>query len=83
MSIKHAPTFDVVEFLDDATLHQMMIDMEENELLNTKPSYVNDGPDGARLVTFYEKHSIYIKSHPKINPQNYLANVRTMIRIRH
>jgi hypothetical protein len=82
MSIKHAPAFDVDEFLDEDSVHEMLLEMEQNELLNTKSSYVNDGPDGVRLMTFYEKHSIYIKTHPKINPQNYLSNIRTMIRIR-
>jgi hypothetical protein len=82
MSIKHAVGFDVTEFLDETAVNQLLLEMEEDELLNTKSSYVNDGPDGTRLVTFYEKHSTWIKMHPKISPQNYLANIRTMIRIR-
>lgn len=32
--------------------------------------------------TFREKHMDYLKGHPKVNPEHYLSNLRTVLRIR-
>lgn len=56
--------------------------MEEDERLNTSPSYVNDGPAAVRMVSFSEKHLTHLQQHPKTNPEHYLSNLRAMIKIR-
>jgi hypothetical protein len=34
------------------------------------------------LVTFVEKHMSYLRSHPSVDPDHYLANLRLMTRVR-
>jgi hypothetical protein len=34
------------------------------------------------MVSFIDKHTSYLQGHPKVNPQQYLTNLRTMIKIR-
>lgn len=82
MAIKHAHKPSVDEFMDEATIHQTLSDMEDDTMLDTGPIAVKCDDGSTRIVTFSEKHLGYLKMHPKVNPQNYLANIRTMIRIR-
>jgi hypothetical protein len=56
--------------------------MEHDTLLRTAPVVVHDELGSINVVTFKEKHLSYLKEHPKVNPQIYLANLRTMIKIR-
>jgi hypothetical protein len=69
-------------FLNEAEIKDALAVMEQDNLLNTAPCYVKDSLTSIHLVTFREKHMIYLKSHPKVNPQHYLSNLRTMIKIR-
>lgn len=34
------------------------------------------------LVTFVEKHMSYLQTHPSVDPDHYLANLRLMTRVR-
>jgi hypothetical protein len=70
------------KFIEDDEVDQIISDMERDDLLNTNPVYVKDADESICLVTFREKHEAYIKTHPKVDPRTYLANVKTMIRIR-
>lgn len=50
---------------------------------NTRATYTPDEtlyPDN--LLPFVDKHMNYLNSHPKINTQVYLANIRLMTRIK-
>lgn len=50
---------------------------------NTLASYSADAmlhPD--HLVSFVEKHTAYLTSHPSVDPQQYLANLRLMTKKR-
>lgn len=69
-------------FMNDDEIAEALENMEKNELLNTAPSYVKDGPSAIKLVSFREKHLTHLKEHPKTNPQHYLSNLRAMIKIR-
>ena len=53
--------------------------MEQDDLLKTDPTL--EGPS-KQPMAFIDKHVIYLKGHPKVNPEFYLANLRTMIKIR-
>jgi hypothetical protein len=52
------------------------------ELLNTSPVLARSAEDSIIRIPFRERHISYLKTHPKVNPQDYLANIKTMIRIR-
>lgn len=58
--------------------------MEKNPLLNTRAtSYsANTGlyPNGE--IPFVEKHWAYLMDHPKLDPNQYLANLRLMLKNR-
>jgi hypothetical protein len=56
--------------------------MEKDDSFNTRPVYVKDPLASIKLISFYEKHMAYLKEHPKINPEYYLANLRTVLRVR-
>lgn len=66
---------------------QIIVALKElaaNVGFNTDPTYVADVssyPDN--LIPFVDKHIKYLKQHPNINPQHYLANLRIMTKIRH
>jgi len=68
-----------VEFIDETTIRQTLTSMVSDDKLKTEPTYSHDS---AHLVTFFEKHLTYLKNHPKVNPEHYLANLHTMIKIR-
>lgn len=60
-------------------LHQMVA----SGLYNTAPSFTTDGfqyPD--KRMPFTDKHMNYLNSHPNLDSNMYLANLRLMTRIR-
>jgi hypothetical protein len=63
-------------------INQALTDMEEDPGLKTVPSLIKEDPSSMRIVSFREKHAAYLEAHPKVMPQSYLANLRTMIKIR-
>ena len=71
----------VVHITEDEILRQLDV-MEQDAGLNT-PCEQKDGllPTGEEM-SFSEKHSSYLRAHPKVNPEFYLSNLRTMIKIR-
>ena len=82
MAIKHMHKADRPLFMDGDTIDRVLSEMEHNNELNTQSVPVIDGMDSVKMVTFHEKHAGYLRTHPKINPQNYLSNLRAMIKIR-
>jgi hypothetical protein len=73
---------DTSEYLTEEEIQETLNEMEQNELLNTGPVLVRSAEDSLIRVSFHDRHTIYLKNHPKVSPQDYLANVKTMIRIR-
>lgn len=54
-----------------------------SHLYNTGPSYSADAvryPDN--LIPFVDKHMNYLRVHPKLDPHQYLANIRLMTRVK-
>ncbi len=82
MNIKHLPRPDKHVYMDEAEIHQALTLMEQDVSLKTVPGYRLDVLEPIRLVSFREKHLTYLKAHPKVNPEHYLSNLRTMIKIR-
>jgi hypothetical protein len=56
--------------------------MEDNPSLDTRLKLSKEEEFSLKALTFQEKHVVYLKQHPKINPNSYLANLKTMLKIR-
>lgn len=57
--------------------------MAKDGAFNTESTYNANAekyPD--HLISFVEKHMHYLNTHPSIDPNHYLANLRLMTRIR-
>jgi hypothetical protein len=57
--------------------------MEHDTAFNTEACYSADTvnhPDSQ--ISFADKHIKYLRSHPQVNPQHYLSNLRLMTRVR-
>lgn len=57
--------------------------MDSNVLYNTEPGYSADSmlyPDN--LIPFVDKHMNYLVTHPRLDPEKYLDNIRLMTRVR-
>jgi len=66
--------------VSEEDIREELLQMESNPQLNTKSGFIRD--DALQIMTFQEKHLSYLREHPKVNPIPYLANLKTMIKIR-
>jgi len=78
------PTKKVDLFNSEAGLaiEQTLIQMTKDKTYNTNSSYsanVAKYPDNRR--SFVDKHMDYLKAHPTIDPNQYIANLRLISRI--
>ena len=82
MSIKHMhkPTKQV--HMEEAAIQAALLEMISDSGLKTDLDGFANPSRASAETSFYEKHMSYLKSHPKVNPAHYLANLRTMIKIR-
>ena len=48
--------------------------------IDTYSANADAHPD--HLVSFVDKHMAYLQSHPSVDPDHYLANLRLMTRVR-
>ena len=63
----------------EETLRLMATDLA----YNTKSSYsANSDLHPDNLVNFVDKHMSYLTSHPSVDPNHYVSNLRLMTRIR-
>lgn len=70
-------------FMTEAEVHDALAAMLSDQSLLTEPGYIEDRdhyPD--HQGPFIEKHMSYLKNHPKVNPKDYLSNLRIMIKVR-
>lgn len=71
------------QFLD-SEIRGKLIAMEGNPLLNTQStSYTTNStfyPDGQ--IPFVEKHLAYLVGHPQLDADQYLSNLRLMLKRR-
>ncbi len=71
----------VVHIPEEEILRQLTIMQDDASLLT--PAEPTDNPlHSSHQITFVEKHLHYLTTHPKVNPEFYLSNLRTMIKIR-
>jgi len=62
-------------------IKQALAEMERDDNLITKSNYLRTLAD-IRLLSFEEWHLTYLSLHPKVNAENYLTNLRVMIKAR-
>ena len=63
-------------------IREELILMESNPELDTRVSLVRGEDSSFHMMTFQERHIAYLRGHPRVNPAYYLANLKTMIKIR-
>lgn len=57
--------------------------MDADVLYNTESSFsANNEQYPDNLIPFVDKHMNYLRTHPAVNPQHYLSNLRLMTRLR-
>lgn len=78
----HQPNATKVVFMDFDTIHEILDSMEQDASLDTKARPIKGLVTTADSLTFREIHLLYLKEHPKVNPQHYLSNLKAMIKIR-
>lgn len=70
--------------LEDLQIREKLTAMLSNPALNTRTSTYSANtalyPDSE--IPFVEKHIAYLMDHPKLDPEQYLANLRLMSKIR-
>jgi len=82
MSSSSHKSSDTPFFLEGTAIAAVLTSMERDAVLRTGPVVNQASLGDVEVVTFKEKHLTYLKQHPKVNSRNYLANLRTMIKIR-
>ena len=75
-----------VDFFNSTTgseVKQQLVRMSNDTAFNTDAGYSANTmlyPDN--LMTFVEKHMAYLNTHPNIDTDQYMANLRLMTRLR-
>lgn len=70
-------------YIKENEVMQALQSMMDDESFHSKPGYsvnTDNYPDHA--VPFAEWHLNYLKTHPQVDPQHYLANLRLMLKVR-
>lgn len=80
---KHKRASDFFETAEGIAFTEKLKHMAQDPAFHTPATYSSNSdlhPDNT--VSFVEKHSNYIQKHPKVDPQQYLSNLRVMTRVR-
>lgn len=82
MSLRQSQTASKTPFINEDEIKEILRTMLRDKTMNTQPLYVQAEGSQTKTISFYKRHTDYLKGHPKVNPEHYLANLRTMIKIR-
>lgn len=64
-------------------IHHQLEQMVLDDRYNTASSYSTNGNVYAdNLIPFVDKHMNYLRTHPSLDPQHYMANLRLITRLR-
>ncbi len=69
--------------MDEDEIRAALRSMERDRLCNTKSSYSANAilyPN--HKMSFTNKHLAYLKTHPALKPEHYLANLKLLIKKR-
>lgn len=70
-------------YLEEAEIREALQAMENDAAFKTGSSYIASNTlYSDHQIPFVEKHVAYLKSHPKLDPKHYLANLRLMMKVR-
>jgi hypothetical protein len=75
-----------IDFLDSEegkSIKRSLLDMIADKKYNTPSSYstnINDYPDN--LIPFLDKHINCLNTHPQLDANKYIANLKLMTRLR-
>ncbi len=82
--MNHQTKAMLMQRLEDNNIRKKLKDMESNPKLNTRGMSFSANtelyPDGQ--MPFVDKHMAYLMQHPKLDPEQYLANLRLMLKQR-
>ncbi len=81
MSYSKKPNF--LESIEAVEIKKRLQLMQSDHTFNTHSTYSADEtkyPD--HQMSFVDKHMTYLATHPGVNPEQYLANLRLISRIR-
>lgn len=74
---------NLYETEEGAKIEQALVHMAADTGYNTEASYsANADLYPSHLRSFVDKHMAYLNTHPSVDPQHYLANLRLMTKIR-
>lgn len=78
----HKRKVDLYETEAGQEIVQSLKSMMTDERYNTASSYSTDASYPDHLIPFVAKHMRYLNTHPNVNPDHYLSNLRLMTRLR-
>ncbi len=81
MSYSKKPNF--LESVEAVNVKARLLQMQTDQAFNTHSTYSADEtkyPD--HQMSFVDKHMSYLAGHPAVNPEQYLANLRLISKIR-
>lgn len=68
--------------MSEIEIKQILDGMAKDETLDTQNSYPKGFSPIKRNMSFSQRHYTYLQEHSKMNAGAYLANLRTMLKIR-
>lgn len=72
---------DFFETLEGEEIKSILVLIDDSEDYNSPPSYSpNTEMYEDNLIPFVEKHMAYIRSHPSVNAQQYVSNLKIISR---
>jgi hypothetical protein len=75
--------FAAAGYMSEVDVEKALDLIEQDASFNTGSSYsANTDAYPDHLIPFKAKHMAYLRTHPKTDPEHYLANLRLMMRIR-
>lgn len=66
-----------------AHVEGILRELEANLGFHTSDGYSSNSEDYPdNVIPFVQKHMRYLNDHPQVNPEQYLSNLRLMIKVR-
>ncbi len=82
--MNHQTKATLMQRLEDAHVREALIKMDQDPNLNTRSMSFSANtelyPDNQ--MPFVDKHMAYLMQRPKLDPEQYLANLRLMLKTR-
>ncbi len=72
----------IAAFMTELEVRDALTSMLSDQSFKTEPGYTDEELYPDHQAPFIEKHMAYLKGHPKVNPKDYLSNLRIMTKIR-